>query len=148
MKRKNGYNMLRMMLTPRFGEIDGMKHVNNNHIGEWFELAREEIYRYFIPDLDLDPEKWKLILVRNETDFLGQIRYGQDVDIRTYILKIGNSSFTVGNEVWQDGDIKAKGRSVIVHYDYLQEKSIRIPDDIRQKLNELFLDEADIGRKL
>jgi len=46
-----------------------MKHVNNNHIGEWFELAREEIYRYFIPDLDLDLEKWKLILVRNEIDF-------------------------------------------------------------------------------
>lgn len=138
--------MLKMMLTPRFGEIDGMGHVNNNHIGEWFELAREEIYRYFIPDLDLDLKKWKLILVRNETDFVGQIRYGFDVEIRTYILKIGNSSFTVGNEVWQEGDLKAMGRSIIVHYDYLEEKSIRIPDDIRVKLNSICLDEADIGK--
>jgi len=124
-----------------------MKHVNNNHIGEWFELAREEIYRYFIPDLDLNLEKWKLILVRNETDFLGQIRYGQDVEIRTYILKIGNSSFTVGNEVWQDNEIKAKGKSIIVHYDYLKEKSIRIPNEIRLKLNKLYLKEEDIGKK-
>jgi acyl-CoA thioester hydrolase len=60
-------------------------------------------------------EKWKLILVRNEIDFSGQIRYGRDVEIRTYILKIENSSFTVGNEVWQDGVIKAKGISIIVH---------------------------------
>ena len=139
--------MLKMMLTPRFGKIDAMKHVNNNHIGEWFELAREEIYRYFIPDLDLNPEKWKLILVRNETDFVGQIRYGQDVEIRTYILKIGNSSFTVGNEVWQDGKLKAKGKSIIVHYDYLKEKSIRIPENIRLKLKKLNLNEKDIGKK-
>ena len=88
-----------------------------------------------------------MILVRNETDFLGQIRYGQDVEIRTYILKIGNSSFTVGNEVWQDNNIKAKGKSIIVHYDYLKEKSIRIPNEIRLKLNKLYLKEEDIGKK-
>lgn len=97
--------------------------------------------------MDLNLEKWKLILVRNETDFVGQIRYGQDVEIRTYILKIGNSSFTVGNEVWQDDALKAKGQSIIVHYDYLKDKSIRIPDDIREKLNNLYLDEEKIGVK-
>ena len=138
--------MLKMIIAPRFGEIDGMKHVNNNVIGEWFELAREELYRYFIPDLDLSLEKWTLILVRNETDFLGQIRYGENVEIRTYILKIGNSSFTVGNEVWQDNEIKAKGKSIIVHYDYINEKSMKIPDEIREKLNQHFLKEEDIGK--
>ena len=135
-----------MIVTPRFGEVDGLKHVNNNVIGEWFELAREELYRYFIPDLDLSLEKWKLILVRNETDFLGQIRYGQNVEIRTYILKIGNSSFTIGNEVWQNNELMAKGKSVIVHYDFINEKSIRIPDEIREKLKVHFLDEMDIGK--
>ncbi len=138
--------MLKMIVTPRFGEVDGLKHVNNNVIGEWFELAREELYRYFIPDLDLSLEKWKLILVRNETDFLGQIRYGQNVEIRTYILKIGNSSFTIGNEVWQNNELMAKGKSVIVHYDFINEKSIRIPDEIREKLKVHFLDEMDIGK--
>lgn len=97
--------------------------------------------------MDLNLEKWKLILVRNETDFVGQIRYSQDVEIRTYILKLGNSSFTVGNEVWQDDELKAKGKSIIVHYDYLQEKSIRIPDDIRLKLEKLYLNEEYIGKK-
>lgn len=138
--------MLKMIVTPRFGEVDGLKHVNNNVIGEWFELAREELYRYFIPDLDLSLEKWNLILVRNETDFLGQIRYGQNVEIRTYILKIGNSSFTIGNEVWQNNELMAKGKSVIVHYDFINEKSIRIPEDIREKLKGHFLDERDIGK--
>lgn len=138
--------MLKMIVTPRFGEVDGLKHVNNNVIGEWFELAREELYRYFIPDLDLSLEKWNLILVRNETDFLGQIRYGQNVEIRTYILKIGNSSFTIGNEVWQNNELMAKGKSVIVHYDFINEKSIRIPEDIREKLKVHFLDEMDIGK--
>lgn len=138
--------MLKTIVTPRFGDVDGLKHVNNNVVGEWFELSREDIYRIFTPDLDLSLEKWRLILVRNETDFLSQIFFGQDVEIRTYVLKIGNSSFTLGNEVWQNGELKAKGKSILVHYDFIEEKSKRIPDEIRAKLNELLLKEEDIGK--
>ena len=138
--------MLKTIVTPRFGDVDGLNHVNNNVVGEWFELSREDIYRIFTPDLDLSLEKWRLILVRNETDFLSQIFFGQDVEIRTYVLKIGNSSFTLGNEVWQNGELKAKGKSILVHYDFIEEKSKRIPDEIRAKLNELLLKEEDIGK--
>lgn len=116
--------MFKTKVTPSFGDIDGMKHVNNNRILEWFELGGLDIYRYFTPDLDLDFENWKLIMVRKEADFVGQLRFGEDVEIRTYLLKIGNSSFTVGNEVWQSNELKAKGKTVIVHFDYVTQKSV------------------------
>ena len=140
--------MFKTKVTPSFGNIDGMKHVNNNRILEWFELGGLDIYRYFTPDLDLDFENWKLIMVRKEADFVGQLRFGEDVEIRTYLLKIGNSSFTVGNEVWQSNELKAKGKTVIVHFDYVTQKSVPIPDDVRKKLEEHLISEEDIGKNI
>ncbi len=140
--------MFKTKVTPSFGDIDGMKHVNNNRILEWFELGGLDIYRYFTPDLDLDFENWKLIMVRKEADFVGQLRFGEDVEIRSYLLKIGNSSFTVGNEVWQSNELKAKGKTVIVHFDYVTQKSVPIPDDVRKKLEEHLISEEEIGKDI
>ncbi len=86
--------------------------------------------------MTLSYEKWKLILVRTEFDYIGQMYYGRDVEIRNYITHIGNSSFTIGHEAWQDGELKAKGKAVIVHYDFINQKSMPIPDTIRAQLED------------
>ncbi len=140
--------MFKTIVTPSFGDIDGMKHVNNNRILEWFELGGLDIYRFFTPDLDLDYENWKLIMVRKEADFVGQLRFGEDVEIRTYLLKIRNSSFTIGNEIWQNKELKAKGKTVVVHFDYMSQKSVPIPQDIRTKLEKHLISEEDIGKEI
>jgi acyl-CoA thioester hydrolase len=123
-------------VTPRFGDSDGLRHINNIALVEWFEVGRNPIFRMFTPDLDLSYEKWKLILVRTEFDYLGQMFYGRDVEIRNYIIHIGNSSFTIGHEAWQDGELKARGKAVLVHFDFIEQKAIPIPDSIRAQLNE------------
>ena len=136
--------MFTQIVTPRFGDIDGLGHVNNNVIGVWFELARNPIFRLFTPDLDLSYEKWKLIMARTEFDFLGEMFYNKDVEIRSYILRIGNSSFIIGHEAWQDGELKSKGKAVIVHYDFINKRSVPIPESIRESLREhLYIPEAE-----
>lgn len=126
--------MFSLNVTPRFGDMDGLGHINNTVLPVWFEQARNPIFRIFTPDLD--PGKWKLIMVRTEFDFLDELFYGMDVEIKSYVLKIGNTSFTVGHEAWQDGKLRAKGKAVMVHYDFHLKKSLEIPDYIRQSLNE------------
>ncbi|MCG2828640.1 thioesterase family protein [Methanothermobacter sp. K4] len=133
--------MFRITVTPRFGDIDGLRHVNNTVLAVWFEKGRNPIFRMFTPDLDLSYEKWKLILVRTEFDFLAQMYYGSDVEIRSYITHIGNSSFTIGHEAWQDGELKAKGKAVLVHYDFIEQKKKPIPQDIRSQLEEHLVEE-------
>lgn len=123
-------------VTPRFGDSDGLRHINNIALVEWFEVGRNPIFRMFTPDLDLSYEKWKLILVRTEFDYIGQMFYGRDVEIRNYITHIGNSSFTIGHEAWQDGELKAKGKAILVHFDFINQESIPIPDSIRIQLKE------------
>ncbi len=131
--------MFKTVVTPRFGDIDGLRHVNNTVLAIWFEQARNPVFRMFTPDLDLSYENWKLIMVRTEFDFLGEMYYGEDIEIKTFIEKIGNSSFTMGHEAWQNGKLKVRGKAVVVHFDFMEKKSISIPESIRSQLEEHFL---------
>ena len=126
--------MFRTTVTPKFGDLDGLRHINNNTLGDWFETGRNELFRIFTPDLKVDYEHWKLIL-------------GQDVEIRTHILKIGNSSFTLGQEAWQDGQLKVKGTCVLVHFDFMEQKSVPIPDNIRLQLEEHLIPADEFGKE-
>jgi acyl-CoA thioester hydrolase len=126
--------MFTTKVTPRFGDADGLRHINNIALVEWFEIGRNPIFRIFTPDLDLSYDKWKLILVRTEFDYIGEMYYGKDVEIKSYILKIGNTSFTIGHEAWQNNELKARGKAVIVHYDFEIGKSKPIPEYIRKTL--------------
>ena len=134
--------MYKTVVTPRFGDIDGLRHVNNTVLAIWFEQARNPIFRMFTPDLDLSYENWKLIMVRTEFDFLCEMYYGEDVEIRTFIVKIGNSSFTMGHEAWQNGKLNVRGKAVIVHFDFIEKKSLPIPDSIKTQLNEHLMPEG------
>ena len=136
--------MFSIRVTPRFGDADGLRHINNIALVEWFEVARNPIFRIFTPDLDLDYEKWKLILVRTEFDYIGQMYYGKDVEIRSYITKIGNTSFIIGHEAWQDEELKARGKAVLVYYDFIEEKSKPIPDSIRKSLEKHLINDDEL----
>ncbi len=128
-------------LTPRFGDIDGLRHINNTVIPVWFETARNPIFRFFVPELTVTHEKWNLIMAHTEFDFVGQLIYGTDVEVRTWIEKVGNSSFTTYHECWQDGTLGVKGRAVIVHFDFKAQKSVPIPEEIKAKLREHLLEQ-------
>jgi len=52
----------------------------------------------------------------------------------TPVTRIGNTSFTIGHEAWQHGELKARGKAVIVHYDFIEGKSKPISDSIRKSL--------------
>jgi acyl-CoA thioester hydrolase len=135
--------MFSTTVSPRFGDIDGLGHVNNTVLPIWFEIGRNPIFRLFSPDLDLSPDVWHLILVRTEFDFLRQMYFRSEVEIRTFIAKIGNSSFTVGHEAWQEGELKVKGQAVLVYYDFKLQKTIPLPDSIREVLKAHMLPALD-----
>jgi len=123
-----------MDVTPRFGDVDGLRHVNNTVIPGWFEQARNPIYRIFNPEFEFD--NWNLILARIEVDFIGQIFYNNDIHIKTWISNIGRSSFEVYQEAVQGERICAKGKAVHVHYDFKLQKSIEIPPRFKKDLEQ------------
>ena len=125
-----------MIIEPRFGDVDGLGHINNTVLPQWFEKARNPLFRIFHPDLDLDLKKWRLILAKIEIDFRRPILYQNNVEIRTYVERIGTSSFTLLHQAWQNDQLASKSKAVGVYYDFINERSLPIPDDIKQKLLE------------
>ena len=117
----------------RFCETDALQHVSNTALVQWFESARDPIFRLFTPDLDVD--NWPLILANYQVDFLRQIYLGQ-VDLKTGIAKLGNSSFVVQQEVWQGGDKCAVGKTTMVHFNYSDNCAEQIPAAVRQQLQQ------------
>ena len=79
-------------------------------------------------------------MARIEADFLREMHWGEDVTIITHVVRIGNSSFTVGQEAWQKQQLCAMGTAVHVHYDFSSGKSVSIPPEIRKKLEAHLVD--------
>lgn len=125
--------MFKQEFNVRFYETDALAHVSNTVLVGWFEMAREPIFKIFSPQLDL--QNWPLILASYKVDFLQQIFYGQMVEVRTYISRLGGSSFEVYQEVWQQAKKCATGTTTMVSFDYKQQKAQKITDPIRAILS-------------
>ena len=126
--------MLIRTVTPQLCQIDFFQHVNHLAIPVWFELGREPFYRFFSPDMHFDD--LTMIMAHLDLDFIRQMYLGHDVEIRTVVSKIGNSSFHVEQEAWQLGQCCARGHVVLVHFDFKEQKSAPLPDNIRRQLAE------------
>ncbi len=124
--------MFTELIQPRFLETDALGHINNNTYGVWFEAARDQFFRLFIPDLDV--KKWNLVIAHSSYDFLKEVFYGKQVVVKTGIAKLGNSSVELVHAVYQEGKLCTIGKGIMIHYNLQTKKSMPIPDPIRIEL--------------
>jgi acyl-CoA thioester hydrolase len=133
--------MFSTTVTPRFGDLDVLGHVNNTVFAVWFELARNPFFTIFDPELKLDKKTFPLILAHTEYDFINQIYFKDEIIIKTWVSRLGSKSFTIYHELWQTDRLCAKGSAVIVYFDFNTQKSVEIPEDKRKMLEEHLLPE-------
>ena len=129
--------MLSEKLMPRFSETDVLGHINNTALPVWFEAARVPIFKIFTPDLD--PKQWKLIVAKVEVTFKGELFYGQEVEIKTAIERIGSSSFVILQQAWQHGACCAEGKTVMVRYNFANKSSQPLSEEEKQQLTVFLL---------
>ncbi|MDR0302897.1 MAG: acyl-CoA thioesterase [Treponema sp.] len=128
--------MFSIKISPRFGDIDALGHVNNTVLPIWFETGRTPVIQIFDTELALDRKTFPLIMAHTDLDFLSQIYFKYEVEIRTSISKIGTKSFTVHQEAWQQGNLCAKGNCVIVYFDFNANQTAPLPEDKKKLLSE------------
>lgn len=126
----------RLQLQTRFRDCDMFGHVNNAVYFTYMEEARWAYWRELTGDSPLGTLPG-LILARAECDFLRPVRAGERLDIWLATTKIGRSSFSLDCEMVDErGAAVAKGKAVLVTYDYASAKAIPVPDWCRAKLEE------------
>ena len=128
--------MFSTIIQPRFGDIDCLGHVNNATLALWFETARNPLFRIFVPDLNFKIETFPLIIAHTDYDFVGELFFQHEVEIRTCISHIGTKSFTAYHQAWQNGRLCVTGSAVVVHYDFNIKQSTPLPADKKKRLKE------------
>ena len=108
----------------RFSDCDPMGHVNNAVYSTYLEQARIGV----LGGLSA------FILARVEIDFRAELRNAGEVEVRTRLERMGTKSFDLRHEIHAGGRLVAEARSVLVSYDYARGASVRVPDELRQRL--------------
>ncbi|WOT05202.1 acyl-CoA thioesterase [Shewanella youngdeokensis] len=121
-----------LTIQPRFCETDALGHINNTVIPVWFEAAREPIFKIFNPTQDLS--KWNLIVAGFNFAFNAPTYFATDVIVKTWVSRIGNSSFELTQSCWQQGKQTAQAQTTMVNYDFTTEKSVALSAEIRAQL--------------
>jgi acyl-CoA thioester hydrolase len=116
----------------RFRDTDAFGHVNNAVFFSYIELAR---IRYFLDALQPgEPfDRLPLILARVELDFRSPIMFGEEVEVRTRVDRIGRSSIAMSHRMTA-GDhrrLVGEAQSVLVTYDYEVAQPMPVPDEWR-----------------
>ncbi len=118
-------------LRPRVSETDMLGHINNVAVTGWFEEGRSYMVR---EALGKPPRLPPFVLARMETDFRGQLFFGEEAIVRSGIERLGTTSAIVRQRIEQRGQLCAEARCVLVHFDHETQRPAPLPTDLREAL--------------
>ncbi len=123
----------------RYGDLDPQGHVNNAKHLTYFEQARVQ----YMIELDLFVKDQSfmeigVILADVHITYLEPIYFGQEIKIGVRAAKLGTKSMTWEQNIIDisTGKELATGEIVLVTYNYKEDKTIPIPEEWRDKINQ------------
>ncbi|WP_456275719.1 acyl-CoA thioesterase [Bacillus sp. AK128] len=118
----------------RFCETDALGHVNNSSYFIYLEEARVRFFQKL--GFPMDMKEWNFILASTKCDFLNQAYFSQNLKITTTVSHIGTKSFTLQHDILdaQTENQIARGTATIVYFDFNEQKSAPIPEQLRSQL--------------
>lgn len=124
----------------RYSEIDGQKIVFNSRYLEYCDVVLGDFWRWTgIEEIGPDWLDAEFNIVRATLNYRQPFRFGDTVEGRARIDKVGTSSLTHTVELLHadTGELYATIEIVSVHVDLATRKSLAIPDSVRGRLEAL-----------
>jgi len=123
----------------RYGDLDPQGHVNNAKHLTYFEQARVQYMvelGLFVKDQSF--MEIGVILADVHITYLEPIYFGQEIKVGVRAAKLGTKSMTWEQNIVDisTGKELAMGEVVLVTYNYKEEKTIPIPAEWRDKINQ------------
>ena len=119
----------------RWGDMDAMGHVNNTLYFRYMEQARISWFDRLVPEADA----WHsmgIVIASASCNYRRAITYPGTVEVKLYVGAPGGASVPTTYELRVDADPVpyADGAAVVVFIDMQTQKSRRIPEAIRARL--------------
>ncbi|RBW68562.1 acyl-CoA thioesterase [Bacillus taeanensis] len=113
-------------------DIDGLEHVNNSIYVSYFGIARKEWYREAGLLFEEKQERNIGTVIRKlEVNFLKEARLGDSLKIITRPLRLGNKSFLLKQDIYNQNDEHLTDTTVtVVMFDTINRKSIKVVEEI------------------
>ena len=121
-------------IESRWGDMDGLRHINNAKYLTFLESARLE----YLSTVGIDINRWdskeSVILASMKIDYHKQSSYPNIYEIGGKISRIGNKSFDIFNAIFESSsnNLIVTGTFTIVCFDYHLQKTIPVPDSIKK----------------
>jgi acyl-CoA thioester hydrolase len=123
----------RHRLSVRFRDCDAMGHVNHAVYFTYFEQCR---LTFWHEATGTPSPHTRVIVARAACDYRAPAHFGDELEVRLKVGRIGGSSFTLTYEIGRVADdrIVATGETVMVSYDYAAAAPVPLPDATRALL--------------
>ncbi|MCU4155269.1 acyl-CoA thioesterase [Carboxylicivirga sp. A043] len=111
----------------RFNDVDGLGHINNTTIQEYFDLGRMYYLNEVFGDTVFKGNE-TVILVNINTDFYTPVYLRDNMEVKTAIIGLGTKSLKMVQQVVckETGAVKASCKSVMVGFNKVTEESLEL----------------------
>ncbi len=119
----------------RYSDTDRQGHVNNSVFSSFLETGRVEIL--YNSENPLLSDNSSFVIASIKLNFLSEINWPGKIEIGTGILKIGNSSITFYQKLFQNNICVADAETIIVQVNNLTKKSNPLSETTKSILMKL-----------
>ena len=119
----------------RYADTDRQGHVNNAVFSTMLETGRVEVL--YDSNAPLAGPGCAFVIAGQSLNFRSEISWPGRVDIGTRICKVGRSSVTLEQALFQNGRLAATAKTVIVQMNEANRRSEPLTDKAVERLNSL-----------
>lgn len=116
----------------RYADTDRQGHVNNAVFSQCLETGRVELL--YAPARPLHDVGCTFVIASSKVEYLKEIVWPGTVEIGTAVTRVGTSSITLSQALFQNGLMVATGETVIVHVDPETSRSRPLSNETKSTL--------------
>ena len=128
---------LRSFEKLRYGDTDRQGHVNNAVFSTFLETGRVEFLH--AQGARVMDEDCSFVIARLELDFLKEVLWPGSVEIGTGVERVGTSSISLSQAVFQNGMCVAKAKTTVVHVNNQTRRSQPLSEEAVGRLKALMV---------
>jgi acyl-CoA thioester hydrolase len=118
----------------RWSDMDAYGHVNNARFLTLYEEARVAMFFVGAREHGLGSFEEGIVIARHEVDYLRPVNFGDPVRVEMWISEMRAASFTVSYQMFYDGVLVSRAKSVCVPFNLAQAHPRRLNDAEREFL--------------
>lgn len=135
---------LKVRIIARYADVDPLWHINNVAIAQYYEEARVSALTQMLGGARIPTPAGERILIAHQSiDYLLEAGYPGTLEVGVAVLRLGNTSYTLGMGMFQDARCVSVSDAVMVYAD--AQGPARIPDRYRERAAAWLFDDSGAG---